>query len=323
MEAEVDVVIVNWNAGTLLRKCLESIATLGVEIRQIRRVIVVDNGSVDGSVGGLPDCGGRLEVVQCSQNYGFARACNIGARLAAARYVLFLNPDTELKSGVLPRAIKAAEDNDNEPSVVGVKMVGTDDAVMKTCARFPTAARMVAASVALDRLFPSLFSPHLMLEWDHGSTRLVDQVIGAFFLVRAARFQELGGFDERFFMYYEELDYCVRAAKEGRRALHLGDVAIRHIGRGTSQQIGGIAIFYSARSKIIYSHKHFRFLSFLLVAAVTLTLEFVARIVGAGIRLDRREIGNTLVAFRYLWQWAATGRPTAEVQSDKRIPTGR
>jgi N-acetylglucosaminyl-diphospho-decaprenol L-rhamnosyltransferase len=315
MEPEIDIVIVNWNAGPLLRKCIASIGALGEELRRIGSVTIVDNASTDGSCDDLPDCDGRLAVVRCSENKGFARACNIGARSATGRYVLFLNPDTELPGGVLSRAVQAAANERDEPSVVGVRMLGPDGSVMKTCARFPTVGRLLGASIGLDRVFPSLCPPHLMLEWDHSSTRPVDQVMGAFFLVRLARFRELGGFDERFFVYYEELDYCVRAARAGRRALHLGDVTIHHVGQGTSRQIGGIAIFYAARSKIIYARKHFGFFSFALIAATTLTLEFLTRMVAAAVNGNRRDIRNTLVAFQHLWRWAATGRPGAAVQS--------
>lgn len=319
--AIVDIVIVNWNAGYLLRKCLASIEGLADEIEQVGRVIVVDNASTDGSSDSLADCGGRLEIIRCSENNGFARACNIGAHASTAPFILFLNPDTELRRDVLPRALQAADVKTNAPSVVGVRMVDEQGTAMKTCARFPTVPRLLAASVGFDRLLPSLFPPHLMMEWDHGSTQYVDQVIGAFFLVRSARFREMGGFDERFFVYYEELDYCVRAARLGYRALHLGDVTIKHVGRGTSRQIGGIAIFYAARSKIIYARKHFGMFSFLLVAFTTLILEFCVRLTIAALKGNGRELVNTWTAFRHLWQWAVTGRPTAGVPSHSAAAT--
>ncbi len=313
MEA-VDIVVVNWNAGDLLRKCLLSIERLGAELRYVGKVIVVDNNSVDGSLADLPGCGNRLDLVRCPENYGFAKSCNIGAGRASSEYILFLNPDAEMRSGALSGAMQAAAANDNEPSVVGVKMFGPDGHVATTCARFPTVPRFLAASMGLDRIFPSTFPPHLMVEWDHCSTRVVDQVMGAFFLVKAARFRELGGFDERFFMYYEELDYCVRAAKQGRRALHLGDVAIHHVGRGTSQKIGGVAMFYAARSKLIYARKHFGLLAFLVVAATTLLAEPVVRIAVAGVGRDQRKIHETLIGFFHLWCWLLTGRPSAGVE---------
>ena len=96
-----------------------------------------------------------------------------------------------------------------------------------------------------------------MSEWAHDTDREVDQVIGAYFLTRRALFQKLGGFDQRFFVYFEEVDFCVRARTAGSTAFFLAGAQAFHRGGGSSEQVPAQRLFYSLRSRMAYSHKHF------------------------------------------------------------------
>jgi GT2 family glycosyltransferase len=96
-----------------------------------------------------------------------------------------------------------------------------------------------------------------MTDWDHKTSRPVDQLIGAFFLTRRALFEHLGGFDERFFVYFEEVDFSYRAWKQGWQSYYLSEATAYHRGQGTTDRIKGLRLFYSLRSRIQYAHKHF------------------------------------------------------------------
>jgi GT2 family glycosyltransferase len=133
-----------------------------------------------------------------------------------------------------------------------------------------------------------------MREWDHASDREVDQVMGAFFMTRSVLFSALGGFDERFFVYFEEVDFSYRAHLAGWRSMYLSDVRAYHKGGGTSEMAKANRLFYSLRSRILYSYKHFTWSSATAVLIVTAVIEPAARIVMAGVRMSLAEIRDTI-----------------------------
>ena len=116
-----------------------------------------------------------------------------------------------------------------------------------------------------------------MREWDHSSTRIVDQVIGAFFIVRRNIFLSLDGFDERFFVYYDEVDFTYRASNEGWYSAYFCGAEAFHLGGGSSDQVKAERVFYSARSRILYVFIHFSAPSVVIVLFVTLCIEPITR----------------------------------------------
>lgn len=308
----LDIIIVNWNAGDQLRACLRSVAGLADVNRLVSRVVVVDNASTDSSADDLsfPDL--SLVVIRNESNRGFAAACNQGASGSRANYLLFLNPDTQLFDESLSVSVRFMEDDRNaRVGICGVKLVDEEGRIVRTCARFPSIRTILGNASGLGRFFPKIFPPHFMLEWDHAMTRTVDQVMGAFFLVRRSLFEELRGFDERFFVYYEEVDFSYRAAKLGYESRFLADTQVYHKGGGTSEQVKSTRLYYSLRSRIMYGHKHFPAPVASSLAAVTLILEPVARLVERIAERDGQGIAETWGAFRRLWAEAPallTGR---------------
>ena len=111
--------------------------------------------------------------------------------------------------------------------------------------------------LGLDRLWPHRFPSHFMTDWDYRENREVDQVSGAFFLVRRKVFEELNGFDERFFMYFEDLDFAYRAKQAGWRSFYLADAQAVHFGGGASYQVKGKRLYYVLNSRALYVAKHF------------------------------------------------------------------
>ena len=136
--ADLDIVIVNWNSGIQLKKCLESIATTRQDNYRLDRVVVVDNASADGSTEKLGNLGIRLVVIRNETNRGFAAACNQGARGSAADYLLFLNPDTRVLEDSLEKPIAFMEHPSNSKvGIVGIQLVGDDGEIHRSCTRFP------------------------------------------------------------------------------------------------------------------------------------------------------------------------------------------
>lgn len=292
--ASVHVVIVNWNSGAQLRQCLQSFAAVADD-GVAARVSVIDNASADGSCERL-DAPVPIDVVRNADNRGFGAACNQGAAGSEAEFLLFLNPDTRLMPGSLGGPVSYLRSNERV-GIVGIRLVDADGHVARNTARAPTAWSMMGNSVGLDRLLPSIFPPHFVTEWAHDETRPVDQVMGAFFLVRQSVFAELGGFDERFFVYYEDLDFSVRARERGWSSAFLATAEAFHRGQGTTEGATARRTFYFCRSRILYARKHFGGLGAFAVTLATLALEPLARLAAAP-----RNAGSTLRAFAMLWR---------------------
>lgn len=300
---KLEIVIVNFNSGDQLRKCLESVKGTGQDNFILSRVVVVDNSSVDGSSDNLAHFGFELVIKRNEKNRGFASACNEGAKEGGADYILFLNPDTLLHEDSLDKPVDFMEHPINrEVGIVGIQLIDECGQISRTCARFPNAHQMFTQILGLDRVAPRFFLNHFMWEWDHKDSREVDQVMGAFFLIRRKLFEELKGFDERFFVYFEDLDLSFRAHQAGWRSFYLSDVKAYHKGGGISEKIKPARLFYSLRSRILYSYKHFSRASATALMLATLFLEPLIRLIWALSRFAFREFLETLQAYAMLWR---------------------
>lgn len=278
----VDIVIVNWNSGTQLQACVRSIARW--HAGAVRTVIVVDNASTDRSFVDLDPCGLALVMIDAGGNLGFGRACNLGAGRATAPLLLFLNPDAELRPDALGRAVRFIDGSAAaRVGVVGIKLTDDEDRV-----QHHTTVRPRPTTIFTHEQRASRF--------DHLDSRPVHHVIGAFYLIRLSLFQELGGFDERFFMYLEDLDLSDRVHAAGWAVYYLAEAEAFHRGGGTSRQVKARRLFYSTRSRLQYSRKHFSTGAFLGILAATLVLEPVLRIGRAAMRRSLPEVRETLNA---------------------------
>jgi N-acetylglucosaminyl-diphospho-decaprenol L-rhamnosyltransferase len=298
----VHVVIVNWNSGRQLAECLESFAAVAGDGVAVRRITVIDNASADGSCDALP-ASKPLDVIRNAENRGFAAACNQGARGSEADFLLFLNPDTRLLRGALewPAQYLRSEAN-GAVGIVGIQLIDADGQVACNTARMPTPWSMIGNSLGLDRLMPSAFSPHFVTEWAHDETRAVDQVMGAFMLVRRTLFEALGGFDERFFVYFEDLDFAQRARERGFASVYLATAQAFHRGQGTTASAIDKRTYQFARSRILFALKYFSSASAFLVIAVTLVIEPFARMLAALIGGRSGTVADIARAFALLWR---------------------
>lgn len=299
--ASIHVVIVNWNSGAQLRECLASFAAVAGDNVTLSRVTVVDNASTDGSADGLENTGPPLTILRNADNRGFAAACNQGAAGADADFLLFLNPDTRLMPGSLERPAQYLRAPGNEAAgILGIQLIDAAGHVARNTSRMPTVWSMIGNSLGLDRVLPSIFPPLFVTEWAHDETREVDQVMGAFFFVRRSVFVTLGGFDERFFVYFEDLDFARRAREHGWRSVYLATAQAFHRGQGTTDAATDRRTFYFCRSRLMFALKHFRQPAAIAVIGATLLLEPIARL-AAGLAGRRGATAATLRAFASLW----------------------
>lgn len=304
MTRPLTVVIVNWNAGGLLASCVASLAQHHSGV--IEAVIVVDNHSADDSLqrlDGVDMQGLALRVLRNDRNSGFAAACNQGAHLSGTDYLLFLNPDTRVHSDSLSVPLKFLERQGNEKvGIVGIQLLDDAGEVARSCARFPNLTRIAAAALGLNRLERFRGAGMSMKEWAHDSTRTVDQVMGAFFLVRHAVFSQLGGFDERFFVYFEDVDFSLRLKRLGYHSVYLACAQAFHQGGGTSRQVRPQRLFYSLRSRLIYAAKYFPPVERWGLVLLTLLIEPLTRSAFALLRGNMTDLQNTWKGYGMLYR---------------------
>ena len=296
----LDIVIVNWNAGEQLADCLDSIRKATVQV-DLRRIIVVDNGSIDGSENAAEGLE-NLTLIRAGTNLGFAKACNLGATQSTSEFLLFLNPDSRLFPDSLSAAVKFMTRPENaEVGICCVQLIDENGTISRSCSRFPSTIGFVAHAMGLDRLIPKL--GHFMREWDHSTTRKVDQVMGAFFLVRRCLYRALNGFDEQFFVYFEEVDFSYRAKRLGWYSIFLADTRAFHAGGGISRQVKAKRLFYSLRSRILYAFKHFNPFGATVVVLVTIFLEPFCRSTLAIARGSWPSLRETWAGYSLLSRW--------------------
>lgn len=297
--SQVDVVVINWNAGTLLRDCLASVEQFGTPY--VASITLIDNGSHDHSM----DCTKKFQGVEsilAGENLGFAKACNQAARRGRSEFILFLNPDAALYPDSLTEVLHYMNNPENASTgICGVQLIDSKGSISRTCARFPHPLRDISHSLGITSALPAL--GHHMKEWPHDTSRHVDHLIGAFYFVRRKLFNQIEGFDEQFFLYLEDVDFSLRAAQAGWRSYFLATTRAFHVGGGTSRQVKAKRLFYSLRSRLIYAFKHFGQPSALVVLLSTLLIEPLTRLAYAALRGSITSVRETLTGYSLLLRW--------------------
>lgn len=333
MAPSLDIILVNRNSGHHLRECLASMAGAARTGVELRRVVVVDDVSTDDSLQGIDAMDLPLTCIRNPVRTGYGGSCNRGAAGSEADYLLFLNTDTRLREDSLTVPVRFLQAPENAGvAIVGIKLLGADGTASRSSARFPTLRRYFVIFLGLDRLFPSLFLSHQMKEWDHLSTREVDQVMGAFMMMRREVLDRLGGYDKRFFVYMEDLDLSLRARALGYQSVYLSTAAAIHLGGGTANRVKSESLFFLFRSRIQYGFKHFGTLRGLVLLLATVMLEPISRLVLAGWRGSLPDMRATLAAYLRLWGalpallshpatasqgWDAASQPQSSLGSSK------
>jgi GT2 family glycosyltransferase len=301
MSASVHIIVVNWNTGGYLRECLASIVLAERAEVTIARVTVVDNASSDDSTNGLDDFSLPIDLIRNRRNAGFAAACNQGAADSTADYLLFLNPDTRLFPDTLATVTGFMDSEEaGGIGVCGVQVVDRDGASTISCARFPSLRLLFGELTGLRLVLPQLFPSHQIIADELRRSQVVDQVIGAFYFVRRDLFARLGGFDERYFLYFEEVDFALRARRHGARSYFLKEARIVHAEHVSSDQARDRRLYHSLRSRLLFAYEHWPYWQATVLVVLTVTVELTARLARGFLRGDESEISATTGAYRRL-----------------------
>ncbi|MGI5193022.1 glycosyltransferase family 2 protein [Streptomyces sp. CA-288835] len=311
----VDVVIVNWNTGVYLRDCLRSIAEADCTVLPVGNVVVVDNASSDDSASDLETPGLRVHVVRNAVNRGFAVACNQGARLCESDYLLFLNPDTRL----FPDSLRSVgeflrTETSRGVGICGARMVDERGRPQISCSRFPTLRLFLGQMTGLDRVLPALFHPPHLRPEELSRSGPVDQVIGAFNLMRRSLFRDLGGFDERYFLYFEDVDLALRAHRQGWPSYFLSDVRVFHAGNVSSSQVKGQRLHHWLCSRCEFAFRHMPRWEARLIVVLSLSAELAARLTWAALRRSRSDFKDTAAGYKQFLQWLVQRRATRRTE---------
>src|SRR5688500_18661299 len=212
MKKKIDIIVVNWNSGILTQQAIQPYINYKSDIIECR-VIVVDNASNDNSVDLLKNSVENLIVN--TRNVGFGKACSQAYENSSADYILLLNPDTRSDITTLENLTVFLE---NEPAyaVTGPKQKDENGNTMRTCGRFPSFKTALFEITGLSKVFPHVFTPApIMTDWNHQQSRDVDHIMGSYMLIRKSVLNQVGFFDDDYFVYGEDIDLSRRISKAG------------------------------------------------------------------------------------------------------------
>lgn len=248
MNMDVSVAIAHWNLCNLLRDCLESVYANANEVSL--EVIVVDNGSTDGSVEMVKENFPHVRLIENTQNVGFNIATNQAIRASGAKYVLLLNNDTVVPPGTLAKLVNYM-DAHPRVGIVGPRLIYPDGRLQLSCHHFATVQSALWMALFLYRAFPrsERFGRYNMTYWDHDDTREVDWIMATCMLVRREAVSEVGLLDERAFAGGADADWCYRFWKAGWPVVFYHEATvIHHHGKSSSAYDGVDAVNWRAQS---------------------------------------------------------------------------
>jgi hypothetical protein len=234
---DLSIVVVNYNTCHLLAELFASIdrAMQGLSLQ----VIVVDNASTDASVAHLKKPPYPVELILNPTNVGFGRANNQALPLVRGRHVLLLNTDAFVSEDTFTKT-EAFMDGHPDCGVLGVRLVGRDGALQPSCRYRPTVANIFLNKTGLSKWFPSVRAVDDMA-WPHDAVRECDWVPGCYYLIRREVLSQVGLFDPRFFMYYEEVDHCIRVQQAGWKVFFYPFTQVVHIGGESAKSVAEIS----------------------------------------------------------------------------------
>lgn len=258
MSYDLLVVIVSFNTVVLLRNCLRALRRSLERGKDSLRtqVVVVDNASIDGSADVVRQEFTEFQLIALDENRGFAAANNLAMRDADARYVLLLNPDTEVL-GNAPAALVRFMDEHPDAGACGGRLLNPDLTFQHSCFRFPTLPMSFLDFFPINhRLINSRLNGRYPRSW-YDRPFLVDHPLGACLMVRRDAIQQVGVMDEGFFMYCEEVDWCYRIKQVGWKIYYTPDAEIIHHGGQSTRQSAGPMLVQLHRSRDRYFRKHY------------------------------------------------------------------
>ncbi len=252
----LSIIIVSYNTKDLLLQCLKSIYKENI-IKSIFEVIVVDNNSSDATCGMIKQEFPRVRLVENADNKGFTKANNQGIRISRGNYILFLNPDTVVKNNVFDKMVEFMGLHP-EAGIVGPKLLYPNGSLQLSCRRFYTLRAILMRRTFLGKIFPysKSLKNHLMTDWDHNEIHEVDWLLGACLMIRRELINQIGLLDEKYKMYFEDVDLCYRVKKAGYKIYYYSDADVIHYHRRESAQRFSKKTIWHIQSAIRFFDKH-------------------------------------------------------------------
>ena len=253
----LSVLIVNWNTRELLRACLQSLRRY--PLSEPMEVWVLDNASQDGSAEMVRSEFPEVQLIASERNLGYAAGNNLLLEKAQGDYLLLLNPDTEVTQGALDTAVQYMREHP-EVAALGAKLIYPDGRVQRSVRGFPEPEAVMWEYLGLARLFPRSrrFGAYRMTWFTYDQMAEVDQPMGTFLMLSRRAVRAVGLMDERFPIFFNEVDWCYRAKKEGLKIVFHPDVVIIHHGGASTRQVRPQMIWESHRSLQKFYQKHYR-----------------------------------------------------------------
>lgn len=252
---KLSIIIVSWNVREDLVRCLRSIE----ENRPFAefKIIVIDNASSDGTVDSIKQDFPEVTVIANKENRGFAAANNQGIKKARGQYLFFLNPDTIVHPLSLDVLMNFMDGN-SDAGACGPKLLNDDGTTQPSVRRFPTFRGVLYRHTVFRFLgiFRSEYKKWLMKDFNYDREMDVDEVTGAALMVRRSVIDRIGGMDESFFMYYEEVDLCYRIKQSGWRTVFVPDAVVTHLGGRSASQISVMSRILMLTSLLIFFRKY-------------------------------------------------------------------
>ena len=258
MAIDISIIIVNYNVRHFLRRCLESVYNSKLDNLELE-VFVVDNASIDGSNEMIKKDFKDVRLIANEDNVGFSVANNQAIRASSGRHILILNPDTVLQEDTLQMCHDYMEKNE-DVGALGVKMIdGTGRFLPESKRDLPTVWNSIAKLSGLAALFPKskLFNGYALGHLDQDANHVIKVLCGAFMYIKKSVVDNVGMFDERFFMYGEDIDWSRRIGEGGHEIHYLSDTMIIHYkGESTKKtSLSYVKTFYNAMG--LYVEKHY------------------------------------------------------------------
>lgn len=254
----LDVLVVNYNTAKLLQPMFDALRQSNSA--DLTRYLVVDNASADNSLERLESVCPEALLLANENNVGFGRANNQLVEHLQGKYALLINTDAFVAADTLKKTLDYMEAHP-DCGVLGVRLVGREGDLQPSCRYFPTPLNVFLSRTGLERFFPVVKRVDDM-DWDHASVRECDWVPGCYYLIRREVIDQIGLFDPRYFLYYEEVDHCKRVKQAGWKVVYYPDTTVVHIGgesaktvvelNSVSRQIPKMQI----ESELLYFRKH-------------------------------------------------------------------
>ncbi|MFH2037765.1 MAG: glycosyltransferase family 2 protein, partial [Candidatus Zixiibacteriota bacterium] len=254
---KISVVVISFNGKRFIEDCLSS--TIASFTTQNHEIIIIDNGSIDGSPDIIKSKFPELTLIENNQNLGFAPAVNQGLNAANGEYILILNQDTKIQDKAIEKLAERMK-NDKLIGSIGPKFIGFDGQLQKCARAFPRYRDLLWQYAGLSGLFPQskIFSNWKMGWFDHLSEREVDQPMGAALMITRKTVERVGYFDESFGIFFNDVDYCRRIREAGLKNLYYPSAVVAHYVGGSTEKMRPQMIRESHRSMYRYFKKYGR-----------------------------------------------------------------